>query len=91
MAAEIAEGTFPHYEDEYVEFEADIDGELQLFRVDAGVFEAFEHASSAIGRQRMIELFHTHAGRFLNAAERKFATLGRTDEPIEIGPGDLRG
>jgi hypothetical protein len=52
MAAEIAEGTLPHYEDEYVEFEADIDGDLQLFRVDAAMFEDTLHVQG-ITRQRM--------------------------------------
>jgi hypothetical protein len=89
MAAEIAEGTIPHYEDEYVEFEADINGDLQLFRVDVTVFEDMLHMRG-ITRQRMKELFVQNIEYFLDAAERKFATVGRSEEPLVLTQADLR-
>ncbi|WP_188131191.1 hypothetical protein [Paraburkholderia panacisoli] len=52
MAAEIAEGTIPHYEDEDVEFEADINGDLQLFRVDVMVFEGYRRVVGGLREKR---------------------------------------
>jgi hypothetical protein len=88
MAAEIASGTLPHYEDEYVEFAADINGARQAFRVDGTVFEEMLHISG-IKKATIGDLFIADTEHFLYIAARKYAKDGTSVEPIVITRDDL--